>query len=268
MLLCRRRFGGTLFASPDLGPLPPRVPPPEVARDAPLMPRSVDADTRQLRKLTAQLQRAKASALPYAEREFVNSQAFASQRLWRQGLPGKMKLRSKYTESSVQVEKAKLRGHASVGSTASYMPAQELGDTQAKRGKHGVPIPAAAPGKRKSRGRVSKSKQLASIAIRSTQRKQLGSTGRGIRRQALLRIAATGGGFVFMDLGRSQGIYHVRAGKTRLLVRKVWDLTKQTVTIPENPTMRPAVELAMRSNNELWRKAITFQLKRHKLFGY
>lgn len=235
-------------------------------------PNLLHVDTRQLKKFERDLRNVKASAIPYAARATINTLAFESQRTWRADLPGKMKLRSKYTQSSVQVQKATSLNistqAATVGSTASYMATQELGDSQTKKGKHGVPIPAAAPGKRKTRGRVAKGKQLRAIKLGTTQGKPLGGIGRGIRKQALVRLAAKGGGFAFINLGKSQGIFHVKMGAKRLLVKKVWDLTKQSVRIPRNPSMQPSVKKVSSLRDGIWREALIFQLRRHRAFGY
>jgi hypothetical protein len=235
-------------------------------------PRLLTVDTRELKKLSRDLTKAKKTAIPYAARATLNSLAFEARGEYQREMGAKMKLRSKYTVNSVRVDKATgLRVHgmkATMGTVADYMDEQEEGAVQNKQGKHGVPIPAAAPGRRKLRGRTPGAKRLSVIRIRSRQSKALGSVGRGVRKQALMRVAADGGGYVYMNLGHHQGIYHVKMGAKRLLVRKAWDLTKSSVRIPRNPMMKSAVARANKLRDGIWRESLLFQLKRHKALGY
>ena len=234
------------------------------------MGRHIDVDLREMRRFEKDLGNFKNTAFPYATRAYVNTQAFDSRILWKQALPSKMKLRSKFTVNSILVEKTTSldtnRQQSSVGSIADYMIDQELGDTQSKQGKHGVPIPGAAPGKRKSRGRMSKGKQLKAINLMPSVK---GHRSRQIA--VALAMAAKRGGpqyaFLKMKKGR-QGIYLIDPSKKRLGVKKVWDLSKSSVRIPRNPTMQPSVARMTNKLDGMWRDALLYQLQRHKILGY
>src|SRR6187399_2615573 len=116
-------------------------------------------DTSDWKKLERQLNTFRSKALPYATREMVNKMAFEAQSIWRtQTLKEQFKLRNSYTQSSIRVDKATTLDIdaqvSTVGSVASYMDEQEFGGSESKKGKYGVALPAAAPGKRKTRGRI------------------------------------------------------------------------------------------------------------------
>lgn len=226
---------------------------------------SFKADTRELKRFEKDLIKLNKRGVPFAVRSYLNDLAFTSRSEWQGEARKSMTLRSRFTENSIRVDKAKgynmMSMKSVVGSTADYMETQEEGDTERKRGSHGVPIPAAPAGKRgPARKRTSKRKQLAMIKVQTSQNQ---GSARGIRLQALFRIAKGGGGYAFMKLRSGHaGIYHVRQGAKKLLVRKVWDLTKASVKIPENPMMRPAVARTQGRSNEFWKKALKFQLDR------
>jgi hypothetical protein len=233
-------------------------------------PRLLTVDTRELKKLSRDLTRVKKSALPYAVRATLNSLAFEARGEYQREMGAKMKLRNKYTVGSVRVDKAGgLQVHtmkATMGTVADYMDEQEEGAVQAKEGKHGVPLPAAAPGARKNRGRVARAKQIRAINILP---RVTGHRSRKIG--AAFSMAARRGGkqFAFLKLrpGR-QGIYEINPGRKRLGLRKVWDLSKGTITIPRNPMMKSAVQRANRLRDGIWREALLSQLKLHRALGY
>lgn len=234
------------------------------------MAKSLTVDTRDLEKLSRQLSAYKKTAMPYATREYVNAQAFEAQKLWKKELPQKMKLRTKFTERSIQVDKAKSlvvsQQMATVGSVASYMDEQEDGATQSKAGKHGVPIPAASPGRRKKRGKLSKAKQFKVLnvmpRISGHRAKQVAGSLAMAKRRGGIQYA-----FLKLKKGRA-GIYLLDPDNQRRAIRKVWDLSKSSVTIPKNPTMEPAVRQVEAMRPALWRKSLEYQMRRHKLFGY
>lgn len=224
------------------------------------------ADTRELKKLERTLLDLNRRALPYATRQTVNDLAFGSQDIWRkQALPGKLQLRTKWTERSIQVAKAaSLRiasQEATVGSVADYMADLESGTTEHKKGKHGVPVPAVPLGRR----RMPRAHHLGAIKIMP---RVPGHRSRQVA--AALTMARQRGGaqFAFLKLRRGkEGLYKVDPGKKRMAIRKVWSLSKASVTIPPHPTMGPAVQRALPSGAESYRKALTFQLRRLGMQG-
>jgi hypothetical protein len=158
------------------------------------------------------------------------------------------------------------RQQSIVGSVAKYMDDQEHGATEQKQGKHGVALPAAAPGKRKNRGRISSGKRLKALNIMPRVK---GHKSRQVA--ASMAMAAKRGGeqYAFLKLKKGRmGLYRLNPGRKRLAVQKIWDLSKSSVRIPKNPTMQPAVASMARRRDALWREALLFQLKRHKILGY
>jgi hypothetical protein len=227
-------------------------------------------DTRELRKFEKDLAKVRKSAFPYATKNTLNTLAFEARREYQIEAGQKMKLRSKFTVNSVRVEKAEglkvATQKAVMGSVADYMGDQESGAVHSKKGARGEPIPAAAPGKRKNRGRVARARQLGSINIlprvKGSRARQVG---------AAFSMASKRGGkaFAFIKLrpGR-QGIYEINPGRKRLGLKKVWDLSKGSVRIPRNPMMQSAVQRTNRLRDGIWRESLLFQLRRNKAFGY
>lgn len=207
-------------------------------------------------------------AVPYAEREYVNSAAFAGRKVWISRAQADMVLRTKWTTRSLQVIKATASGspHARLGSVADYMRVQEEGATEQAQGKHGVPIPGAAPGKRKARkGKVSARNRLGALTLKV-------SDVRGSRKRrnaaAISMAARAGGGVVYLDLGRARGLYRITGTKRGIRVRKVWDLSKKSITIPRNPMLAETLRLLSPQLPQLAEAALLAQFKRNKLFGY
>lgn len=224
------------------------------------------ADVRELKKLERTLLDVQKRALPYATRQTVNDLAFGARQIWqKQTLPGKLQLRSKWTESSIRVDKAQglmvAAQEAVVGSVADYLGDLEGGVTEHKKGKHGVPVPGAPLGRR----RMPKAHQLGAIKLLP---RVPGHRSRQVA--AALAMARRRGGpqFAFLQLKRGkEGIYKLDPSKKKLAVRKVWSLSKASVTIPAHATMGPAVERALPLGAEAYRKALTFQLRRLGMQG-
>ena len=234
----------------------------------------LSVDTRQIRKLVKDLEKTRAKALPYATREFVNSAAFLARDHWIQRAESTMKLRSQFTKKSIQVDKARglqvSQQVSRVGSIADYMLTQEDGATIGKKGRVGTPIPAAAPGKRKSRGRLAAKNRLQAITLAG--KGGAGGTGRSWRQRrnaAAISIAARhGGGVVFLDLGKRKGLYRISGTKRGLRVKKVWDLSQTSVRVPRNPMLEQTMREMGPLMPGLMEKALLYQLRFHKVMGY
>lgn len=233
-------------------------------------PHLLHVDTRELKRLERDLATTKKKAVPYATLTLTNTLAFEARTEWQQTMGQKMKLRNRYTVNSVRVEKAKGLNMAAqiavLGSVAPYMDEQEDGATESKSGKHGIPLPAAAPGKRAQRGKVGKARQFKAIRIMPTVR---GHRSRQVA--AAMAMAERRGGtqYAFLQLKKGRkGIYQLHPGRKRLGLKKVWDLSKSSVRIPKNPTLEPAVAKTTARRDGIWREALIFQLRRHKVLGY
>lgn len=228
-----------------------------------------------LRKLEKDLETFAKRALPFAVRNGLNDTAFAARKEWV-GQVGKVfTLRNKWTEKSLRVEKAAGRNletmQAKVGSTLDYMAEREQGGTQATRGKHGVPLPtsgAAGQGKRRvPRTRAVQRKNY--LAAFSVQKKPVRG-GRQRRNAAAIAMAArAGGGVVFLDLGKTRGLFRVEGRKGGgLRVRMIYDLSRRTVRTKPYPTLAATLSALTPRLPAIQAEALLAELRRHKVLGY
>lgn len=211
-------------------------------------------------------------SLPFATKNTLNQGVFHAQRLAKKDVRIKMVLRNKFSEQSIRVDQARTlnirQQAASVGSIADYMADQEFGTTKSKTGKRGVSIPtswSAGQEGQKPRMRLPrKANKLLNIRLKHSRKR-----GTNRRQQNLIAIkqaATTGNKYVFLDLGRREGIFKVIGGKRRPRIKMVHDLSRDSVTIPRNPWLKPVVDTTVVKMPEFYRKSLIFQLKRHNLF--
>jgi len=188
-------------------------------------------------------------SLPFATRNTVNGAAFEARKLAQDNVREKMVTRNRFTEQSIRVKQSRTlrisRQSAIVGSIADYMEDQEFGGTKVKTGKEGVSIAtsyAAGQGlDAQPRTRLPrKPNKMANIKLQ--RRRKKGSGRKQANLVAIKQAAKSGRKYVFLDLGRRQGIFKVIGGKRRPKLRMVHDMTKQSVNIPRNPWLKPAVE--------------------------
>lgn len=214
-----------------------------------------------------------AKALPFATRNTLNQGAFMAMREARQNVGDDMVERNRFTRQSIRVEQTRTlaieRQAALVGSIADYMADQEFGATKVKSGSEGVAIPtsfSAGQGRgAQPRTRLPrKPNKMANIQLRKRSKKG------GSRKQqnlvAIKTAAENGHKYVFLDLGRRKGIFRVTGGKRRPKIQMVHDLTQQSVRIPRNPWLLPAVEKTREQIPKLYADSLKFQLKRRGLF--
>jgi hypothetical protein len=94
---------------------------------------------------------------------------------------------------------------------------------------------------------------------------------KGTKRQrnlvAIKQAAGSGEKYVFLDLGRSRGIFKVVGGKRKPKINMVWDMSRRSVVIKRNPTMAPAVATTVKGAPVHYRKALVFQLRRLRTWG-
>lgn len=227
---------------------------------------TVYADVGQIRRYARALKRGGAQAFRFATASYLTTLAFESRKQWQADIPGAMQVRNKGTVKRIGVDKARPvainQQVAAVGHMAAYMRTQELGESRSKRGKHGLPIPAAAAGTRgPSRGKLQKKNYRSNIDL--AQR----APGNG-RQQIAIAFAMTrrsgGSREFFIEVAPNRkGIFRITSGGKRGRMKKIWDLSKSSVVIPENPTMFPAVQKAVTLHGpRAWRAAVAFQLKR------
>lgn len=218
-------------------------------------------NTKDLKRLERRLMDLNHRGIPYATRQTLNDLAFTSMREWRQEMPGKMILRGPFTQRSTRFDKASSLDirtqRAVVGSVADYMLTQEEGATEAKKGKHGVPVPAVPLGRR----RMGKANQLRAIQLMRVH-------GPRARQTAIaFSLARKRGGpqYAYLEPKAGKGgIFRIDPSKKKKGMKKIWSVSKSSVTIPRNPTMGPAVERAMRLQPMFYHRALMAQLRRLK----
>jgi hypothetical protein len=226
-----------------------------------------------IRKLERDLETFAARSLPFATRKTLNDAAFAAQKIARADVRTSMVNRNRFTEQSIRTEQAKtlnIRNQASiVGSIAEYMEDQEFGATKGKRGRHGVAIAtsyAAGQGENaQPRTRFPrKANSMPNIQLKNRRRK-------GTKKQrniiAIKQAAESGQKFVFLDLGRTKGIFRVVGGKRRPKIKMVYSLSRESVVIPRNPWLKPSFEEATRMIPAFYADALRFQLRRQNLLS-
>lgn len=232
---------------------------------------SIDDD--KIKQFESDLKTFAARAYPFATKSTLNSAAFEARSAMQGNIRRQMVTRNKFTEKSVRVETVRGlnvgRQFAIVGSIAPYMETQEFGGTKRKGGKTGTPIPTTAAsgegeGMRPRRRPVPRSRALGRISLRNNKIKAVSRKQKNFLKVKL--TAKSGRKFVFLDLDKHPGIYRVTGGVRRPQVKLMWDMSKESVVIPRNPTLQPAVRRAERRLPKLYEEALVFQLKRQGLF--
>lgn len=229
-------------------------------------------DDREIKRLERNLKTFKARALPFATKATINEAAFTARRIAQVGIRRKLITRNKFTEQSVRVVQSKglniNRQAAIVGSMTPYMEIQEFGGTKRKKGKKGVPIATSygsgeGEGARPRTRLPRKPNKLQNIKLARSSNK-----GKGRRQKNLIavRVAAKSGQkYVYLDLGRREGLFKVIGGKRNPRVKMVWSLENETVVIKKRPWLFPATQKAAAFIPRNYRRALQFQLKRHGL---
>lgn len=230
-------------------------------------------NTRDIKEMERDLKTFAKDAFPFATRKTLNDAAFQSQRAARADVREGMVNRNRFTVQSIRVEQARTlrvgRQSATVGSIADYMEDQEFGAVKSKTGKEGVSIAtswSAGQGENaRPRTRIPrKPNQMANIQL---QRRRKKGTGRKQRNIAAIKQAAeTGRTYVFLDLGRTKGIFKVTGGKRRPKIKMVHDMSRQSVVIPKNPWLKPAFDDTTRMVPAFYADALRFQIRRRNLF--
>jgi hypothetical protein len=232
----------------------------------------ITIDDRELKEFEADLKTFARRAFPFATKSTVNGLAFKARSIAQEGLKRDLVLRNRFTVQSVQVDQTRTldvrRQAAAVGSIAPYMEVQEFGGIKTKSGSEGVSIStgySAGQENAKPRTRLPrKANKLENITLKKRRGKRISRKQQNLL--AIKQAAASGSKFIFLDLGRRQGIFKVIGGKRRPKIKMVHDLTSQSVVIPKSPWLLPAVTEAQLSGPEIYKKALAFQLKRQGLF--
>lgn len=208
---------------------------------------SIKADFSQAKRAEKLLGDYANKAVPIAIKDSLNTMAFRTMNIGRANITKNMVVREPYVLRSVQVVKATRSNlQARVGSTLDALEVQELGGSvSGKKGNKAIPT-ATASGEGDTayprRRRVRPSNRMNKLKLNHRSIK-------GSRRQrnflAVKQAAANGDRYVFLDLGRSKGIFRVMGGKKKPRVKMIHNLSKKTVRVPRNPWLEPATKEAL-----------------------
>lgn len=229
---------------------------------------------KELKRFAGELRAFTKFAYPIATQQTVNTAAFRTMETARKDVKKSMVLRNQFTTRSIQFAKSPKtlqvrRQFSRVGSTADYMETQEFGGVKRKGGSEGVPL-ATSYSAGQGRGVQPRTRlprranKLANIQLRKRGR---GGSSRKQRVLMAIRGAAESGRkFVFLDLGRSKGIFRVVGGKRKPKLQMVHSLSNPAVTIPRNPWLKPAFDKNVAKLPAFYRDALVKQMKRANLF--
>lgn len=234
----------------------------------------VDIDTREIRALERDLERASTRAFPYAIRDALNSQAFAVRKQWQGEIEKAFTLRNAYTVRSIRVDKASGISLATmqsvVGSVAPYMGDQEDGATVRGRGKHkAIPAPGAAG----LPAGGPRTKIVRSRFYHQAINVQRPNATRGTQKQrniaVLSKARRKGEKFALLERdGGGKGLYRVMGSKRKLKSRLLWDLSKGSVKVQGSHTLGNALSATQGKTAGVYIDALRGQLKRHKVLGH
>lgn len=211
-------------------------------------------------------------AFPFATKNTVNSAAFLTQKVIRKNLKTKMVLRNKFTVRSIRVDMAKtlvVRNQESVvGSDAGYMVDQEFGATKISKGSKGVVIHtgfSAGQQGQQPRTRLPRGKnKMKNIKLRRSSKKGVSRKQQNLI--AIRQAAVSTRKYIYLDLGKSEGIFKVVGGKRKPRIKMVHDMSRQSVIIPRNPWLKPSFDRVVKVVPKIYRNSLIFQLNRHNLF--
>ena len=230
-------------------------------------------DVSDIKLLEGDLKRFASRAYPFASKNTVNTAAFTAQKISRGHIAANMVNRNVFTKRSIQVEQTRTlnvqRQEAIVGSTADYMEVQEFGGIKHKKGSEGVAIATSyasgeGEGSQPRKKLPRKPNRLANIRL------QRGSKRGGSRKRknlvAIQQAAQSGSKYVFLDLGKTKGIFKVTGGKRRPKIKMVYSFREQSVVIPKAPWLAPSVKKTEAHIPGIYKDSLEFQLKRLGLF--
>jgi hypothetical protein len=233
----------------------------------------IDIDTTDAKALERHLRQIKSKAIPYAIRSTQNGLAFKGQQLAKETVKDNMINRNKFAIQSIQVDKARAGQRYSVlGSTQNFMKDQEFGGvvrdpTITTQYASGEGIGSSSPRKRLAR----KENSLRAIRLRSKSAK-----GKSRKQRNLVKIinaVNTGSKFIFLDTGKTEGIFKVVGGKKNskkggpkgAKLRMVQRTDIKAVTLKPNPWLQPSVAKLKPLAQGIYAKALQFQIKNVRL---
>lgn len=232
-----------------------------------------EIDNKQIKEFEAELKTFATRAYPFATKKMINQLAFNTQRRARTDIKKKFVLRNAHTVRSIQVIPTRTlnvnRQTSRVGSTEPYMEDQEFGGIETSTGKHGVNIPtsSSAGQGRNAQPRTKlpvEKNQLRNIRLNN---KRFKAKNRKILNMIIIKNAAkTNRKVVFLDTGRNKGFYRVINNGNKESIEMLYNSSKKSISISKSPWLSPAYNKANQMRDAIYRKALLFQLKRHRLF--
>lgn len=235
----------------------------------------VYVDTKDFKRLHESLERFASKAYPHAMRNALNGCAFELRKGWQSEIRQTFTLRNRFTERSIRVEKASgidVRGMKAVtGSVAPFMGDQEVGASVRGRSRHKAipsPIAGGGSGAGKRPRLVAGRYKLSAVMVASQPMAKYGR-----RRQNAVSLAIAirkGERFALLNRtkGKGRGIFEVKGLKRKAKTRLIWNVSKGSVKVKPEPTMRRAVARSKHAFERVLYDSLLFQLKRNKVFGY
>lgn len=234
----------------------------------------ITIDTRDIKKLSQELETFSSTALPLAIRDGLNRTAFDARKKSIREVKSSMVTRNRWTEQSIRVDQASLGPitamQSKVGSVADYMRTQEDGGSKVAKGSEGVPLATSY-----SAGQARGAKPRTRMPRNANRLRNIQLNGRRLpiandrqRNAIAVKMAAKGKGskYVFLDLGRRKGIFRVTGTQRSPQVQMVHDLTRKSVSIPRNEWLAPAVADAGRGLQDNFVRSMRYQAHRQGLF--
>ena len=177
--------------------------------------------------------------------------------------------RTAWTRRSVVFDKAKGFNYKTMqseaGSLEGYMLRQEEGHQRTKGGKHGIAIPT---GIASGEGRDAKPRRKKVRKAAYLSRIKLAERRKGVNRKqtnilAIKRALKDRRRFVYLDLGRRQGIFRVEGTRKNIdSVNLVYDLTQTTVTTKATHWLERSRNKATPRMEIVYKRHLVRQLKR------
>lgn len=235
----------------------------------------IDVDMREFERLSDELDRFAAKAVPHAARQGLNTTAFQGRKVWQKAMGREFTLRAKWVPKSIRVEKAELRLRAGrmesvLGSVFPGLDKQEKGGTIRGRGGASKPIPTrVAAGQSMGAGERTRTVRGPNKlkAIHLQRRRGKGGSKRQRNAVAISQAVKAGRKFALIEAKRGTAIVRI-TGRKRVRVRMLWDLSRSSVRVPASPTLGRTLRVMERRMPAIMLDSLKYQARRHRLLGY
>lgn len=242
-----------------------------------------ELDVRDIDKLERQLETFNKRGIPYATRECINKSAFHAQKISRQMIESDFINRNHYTKQSVRVDMSRTldtqHQYSVVGSDVEWMERQEFGGRVSKKGDEGHPIATSyAAGQRRAKSRTklpTRRNKLKTIALSKKGKR----TAKNNKQSLVFKVqdaVDSGDRVIFHDFGegKSRGIFRVVGGKSgykrswpkRTKLQMLYNLSRDSVTTPKKPWLKPSVLKTKPMMEEFYYDALQYQIDKLQLF--